>query len=171
MVAVAVLVALAAWFATRGGSDEGREQAAVSPSTGILSESELVDAVEPLEQPVYWAGPGEGSELELEVLGEGVGARVRYVNSGGESGGGPGNVTTIGSYPLPDPSRSLEEFAARPDAIVRKGAGGIEAVSSEERPTSVYFVDPGNVVQVEVYDPSPRRAMDLVLSGDIQPVE
>ena len=64
----------------------------------------------------------------------------------------------------------MREFAARPGAIVRHSKDGTEVVSSREQPTSVYFVGPDKAVQVEVYDPSPRRAMQLALSGRVRPV-
>lgn len=171
VVALAVAVALVAWIATRG--DDGGENSTADEAAPaqIFSADELGGATDDLGQAVYWAGEREGTELELENLGEGGGVRVRYVPEGSEPGEAPGEVLTIGSYPLADPAQALEEFAARPGAIVREADDGAEVVSSKERPTSVYFVDPGNTVQVEVYDPDPGRAMSLALSGDVQPAE
>lgn len=172
VILLAVVVALVAWIATRdGGDDGGTGTAEEAPAAQVLSAEGLGDAVADLDQPVYWAGERQRSELELENLGEGAGVRVRYVPEGSEPGEASGEVLTVSSYPVADPAAALAEFAERPGAIVRKGADGTEVVSSEERPTSVYFVDPGNAVQVEVYDPSPERAMSLALSGDVQPVE
>lgn len=171
VVGLAVLVGLVAWLVTRDDGGEGEERRAAVPSAEILGESELVDAVSQLEHPVYWTGPREGTELELEVMAEGGGARVRYVSAGSEPGEAPGESPAIGSYPLADPAQSLEEFAERPEAIVRQAEDGTEVVSSEERPMSVYFVDPGNTVQVEVYDPDPAEAMRQALSGEVRPVE
>lgn len=172
VILLAVAVALVAWIASRDGGDNGDSSTTeeVLPAQ-ILSTDGLSDAAADLDQPVYWAGQVDGSELELESLGEGSGVRVRYVPEGSEPGEAPGEVLTVSSYPVADPAQALAEFAERPGAIVREGDDGTEVVSSEERPTSVYFVDPGNTVQVEVYDPSPKRAMDLALSGDVQPVE
>jgi hypothetical protein len=160
-------VALVAWLATRdGGSDSSTGLAEDGPR--IVAAAELSDTATTLSQPVYWAGEIPGSELELTELPEG-GARVRYLPEGTAAGDDSTEVLTVGSYPVADPGNALEGFAGRPDAIVRHSRDGGEVISSEERPTSVYFVDPENSVQVEVYDPSPERAMRLALSGRVQP--
>ncbi|MGA8745184.1 MAG: hypothetical protein WB507_04905 [Solirubrobacterales bacterium] len=97
------------------------------------------------------------------------GTRVRYVPKGTRAVEGSIEVLTVSSYPLSDPTTSLQGFAKRPGAVVRHANDGSEVVSSKERPTSVYFASPDNSVQVEVYDPSPQRAMSLALSGRVQP--
>jgi hypothetical protein len=164
--ALTVLVGLVAWLSTRG--DGGA--AATEASSRIVSRAELNEAAAALGQPIYWAGAIPGTELELEELGEGGGARVRYLPQGKKAGGGSASDLAIGSYPLSDPVAALQSFANRPGSIVRHGSGGGEVISSEERPTSVYFVGSDEAVQVEVYDPSARRAMRLALSGRVQPV-
>ncbi|HEY2334881.1 MAG TPA: hypothetical protein VGH58_07745 [Solirubrobacterales bacterium] len=170
VVGLAVVVALIAWLATRGGGGASEESSAAAKSDSkMVSEAELGETAAALGQPVYWAGAQAGNELELTELSEGGGTQVRYVPEGTEVGGGSAALLTIGSYPLPNPEKALEGFAKRPGSIVRHGKGGAEVVSSEESPTSAYFVSPDNSVQVEVYDPSPQRAMSLALSGRVQP--
>jgi hypothetical protein len=168
VVALAVVVALIAWLSTRGDSAGGEEAASPPPSSSrIVSAAELGEVAVKLGQPVYWAGPQSGDELELTELGEG-GTQVSYVPKGTEAGEGSA-LLTIGSYPLPDPKAALERFAGQSGAIVRRAKNGREVVSSEKNPTSAYFVSPDNSVQVEVYNPSPRRAMSLALSRRVQP--
>ena len=170
LLTLAAVVAIVAWLATRGddqGSDGGGAQAV--PSVGIVSPAGLTAAGAKLGQPVYWAGSLPGTELELEELSEG-GVRVIYLPAGEKAGADPSTALTVGSYPLADPEAALREFAARPGAIVRHSKDGTEVVSSREQPTSVYFVGSDKAVQVEVYDPSPRRAMRLALSGRVRPV-
>ena len=48
--------------------------------------------------------------------------------------------------------------------------GGGVAFYSEATPTSVYLAYPGSDYQVEVYDPLPERARELVSSGQVEPV-
>lgn len=170
LLSLAAVVALVAWLATRGdGQGEGGGSTPAVPTVGIVSPAGLAAAGAKLGQPVYWAGSLPGTELALEKLPEG-GARVAYLPAGEEAGGASATALTIGSYPLADPETALREFAARPGAIVRHAKDGTEVVSSREQPTSVYFVGPDKAVQVEVYDPSPRRAMRLALSGRVRPV-
>lgn len=169
VIGLAVVVALIAWLSTRGGDSGNEESAAPEHSSGrIVSSAELGETAATLGQPVYWAGAQAGNQLELTELSEG-GTQVRYVPEGTEVGEGSAALLTIGSYPLPNPKKALEGFAKRPGSIVRHAKDGTEVVSSEESPTSVYFVSPDNSVQVEVYDPSPQRAMSLALSGRVQP--
>ena len=48
--------------------------------------------------------------------------------------------------------------------------GGGLAVYSVEAPNNVYVAFPGSDVQVEVFDPRPKRALRLVTSGRVAPV-
>lgn len=167
---LAAVVALVAWLATRGDDQaSGDGKAPLARATRVVSPEDLAVAASRLAQPIYWAGSRAGSELELEELPEG-GARVSYPPAGEASGTDSSAVLTIGSYPLAAPEAALRAFAARPGAIVRHAKDGGEVVTSRERPTSVYFVSADRSVQVEVYDPSPRRAMRLALSGLVRPV-
>ncbi|MDX6609282.1 MAG: hypothetical protein QOF85_1207 [Solirubrobacterales bacterium] len=167
---MAAVVALVAWLATQGDSEnDAGSEASTESGSRIVSRAELAEAAVTRGQPVYWAGAVPGTELELEELGE-DGVRVRYVPEGGEAGDGSAAALAIGSYPLADPEAALQAFANRAGSIVRQAKDGSEVVSSEELPTSVYFVSSDKTVQVEVYDPSPQRAMRLALSGRARPV-
>jgi len=171
VIALAVVVALIAWLATRGGDDDSSEPAtAEAAAPRIVTVDEMREAAANLGQPIYWAGPVKGKELELKELGEGGGVQVLYQPEGTAAGEGAAKVLTVGSYPLPDPAEALEGFAKRPGAIVTQASDGSEVVSSKESPTSVYFTSPDNSVQVEVYDPSSQRAMSLATSGKVEPV-
>ena len=48
--------------------------------------------------------------------------------------------------------------------------GGGLAVYSTSSPTNVYVAYPGSDVQIEVFDPSAKRALRLVTSGRVAPV-
>lgn len=171
VIAVAVVVALVAWLATRDSGDDSPESAAAEVAAPrIVSVAELREAAAELGQPIYWAGSVAGKELELVELGEGGGVQVLYRPEGTEAGEGSVKVLTIGSYPLPDPAKALEGFAKRQGAVSQEAGDGREVVTSEESPTSAYFTSPDNDLQVEVYDPSPERAMAIALSEQVQPV-
>lgn len=164
IVAVAAVLALVAWIATRDDGSEARVESAAR----VVSEAELAEAAGLLGQPIYWAGPVEGTQLELEEL-EGGGAQVRYVPEGTDEVD-PAEVLTIGSYPLADPVAALKRFAREPGTSVRRAKDGTGVYFSEGS-GSVYFADPGGGVQVEVYDPSFEEALSLALSGAVEPVE
>jgi hypothetical protein len=170
VIALALIVGVIAWLATRG--DDGDSTAAPA-SSGF--EAKIVDSAE-LEQlaasaghAVYWAGEEPGKEIEASETAEGN-FQVRYLDEGTEAGGGGAGVLTIGSYPLPDPIGAMEGFAARKGSLTRRSADGREVVTNAEKPTSVYFASSDGSVQVEVYDPSYKRAMSLALSAHVRPV-
>jgi hypothetical protein len=169
IIALAVIVGVIAWLTTRdnGGSSEP-SPAAETIAPRIVTVDELREVAAKLGQPIYWAGPVKSKELELQELGEG-GVQVLYLPQGTEAGEESVKSLTVGSYPLPDPEKALEGFAKRKGSTVRHASDGREVVSSAESPTSVYFASPDNSVQVEVYDPSPKRALSLALSGQVNP--
>lgn len=169
IVALAVIVGVIAWLATRGGDSEEPQPTPTGFEAKVVSEAELEDIAASSGHPVYWAGPIEGKELEATESADG-GVQVSYLDAGAEAGGGPGGLLTIGSYPLPDPAGALKGFAEREGSTVRHAADGREVVTSTGAPGSVYFASPDGSVQVEVYDPSPARAMSLALSGEVQPI-
>lgn len=169
LLALVLLAALVVWLATRdSGGDSSKPPPAAATAPRIVTAAQLREAAASFGNPVCWAGAIPGKELELTELPEG-GARVRYLPAGTKAGGGSVAVLTVSSYPLADPAKSLEGFAKRPGAIVRHAGDGRQVVSSAEKPSSVYLASPDNEVQVEVYDPSPQRAMSLALSGRVRP--
>lgn len=169
VIGLAIVIALVA-LVVSGGEDEGPAAAPEAEST-IVSEEELAERAAALGQPIYWAGPVPGTVLELEQLGGEEGVRVRYLPEGSDVGEAPPEALTVGSYPLAEANAALERFAAEPGSVTRQGPNGREVVYSEEKPTSAYFVDPEGSVQVEVYDPSPQKALSLALAGKVAPAE
>ena len=170
IVALAVLVGLVAWLATRGDDGESTPApASAGLEAKIVSGEELEELAASAGHAVYWAGEMPGKEMEASETAEGD-FQVRYLDEGTEAGGGGAGVLTIGSYPLPDPVAAVEGFAARKGSLTRSSADGREVVTSVEKPTSVYFASSDGSVQVEVYDPSYKRAMSLALSAKVRPV-
>lgn len=167
VVAVALVVALIAWRAT----DEGDEEASAVPETTsrIVSAGELSGVVATVGHPVYWAGPIAGTVLAVSEGAEGI-VQVRYLEDESQLEEEGGEFLTVGSYPLPDPEAASANLAKSPGAIVRHSPAGVELVATAENPNSVYFASPDDTIQVEVYDPSPKRAMALALLGRVRPV-
>lgn len=167
-IALALAVGAIVWMATHEG-DDGSAAAPVEPGGRIVGEEELAGLATTAGHPVYWAGPVDGTELEA-IERPGGGILVRYLEDGVEAGEAAAESLAVGSYPIPNPEKALDTLAARPGAIVRRSPEQGEVVTNAASPNSVYFVDPRNRVQVEVYDPSPKGAMSLTLSGQVHPV-
>jgi hypothetical protein len=170
IVTLAIVVGVIAWVATSGddgGSAEEPVTAGVEPA--IVSLGELEELADASGHSVYWAGTLPGKEIEASED-EAGNFQIRYLDEGTEAGGGNAAVLTIGSYPLADPVAAVEGFADRKTSVARTSPDGREVAFSLEKPTSVYFAGAEGDVQVEVYDPDPKRAMSLALSERVQPV-
>ncbi len=169
IIALALIVGVIAWLATRGGDDESTSASSNGTEAKIVDLGELEEFAAASGHSVYWAGPRPGKEIEASEGANGD-VQIRYLDEGTEAGGGSPGVLTVGSYPLPDPAAAVEGFAGRKGSLVRHSPSGREVVTSAEKPTSVYFAGSEGDVQVEVYDPSYKRAMSLALSEQVQPV-
>jgi hypothetical protein len=163
---LALVVGVVAWLATR--DDSSTPAPAPEPEARIVSTQELRSTAAATGHMVYWAGPMPGTSLEETESTDGS-IQVRYLEEGAEVGEQPAAFLTVGTYPLPDPSGALAGFAKRKGSVVHHSPNGREVFVNKQKPTSVYFASPDNTVQVEVYDPSPKRALSLALSGRVRP--
>jgi hypothetical protein len=115
--------------------------------------------------PVYWAGRQAGATYERTQTSDGR-IYVRYLPPGVRAGD-PDPHTTVGTYPFQDATGAVTAIAKRTGARIFKVAGGAVAVVDPGHPTSVYLAFPGSNFEIEVFDPSPARARQLVTSGRI----
>jgi hypothetical protein len=166
-VVAALLLATAVFLAFVGdGGDASVEQGAQS-----VDVSELRDNESALGHPLYWAGPQPGKDLELEVEGAGN-AYLRYVPQG-EAGGAldPAGYLTVGTYPVPDADAALRRSARAAGVPLRQVDGGGLVLVDPAAEGSAYLAYPDSDLQIEVYDPVPGRAAQLIESGTIRPVD
>ena len=119
--------------------------------------------------PVFWAGRKRGYTYELSRTADGN-IYVRYLPPGVPVGAAGSDFLSVGTYPQKDAFKAIQAAKKQEGEIVKPLPGGGFAVASPNRPQSVYFAYPDSQVLVEVYDPSPARAMRLVTSGDVAPV-
>jgi hypothetical protein len=73
------------------------------------------------------------------------------------------------TYELTETSDGSVDVRYLPGDAEELANGGLALVDAD-RPSSVYLAYEGQPYQVEVYDPSPDRALELVTSGAVQPV-
>lgn len=171
LVAIPV-IAIGVW--SIGGCGGGNDS--TSSSSGSTISAEIVDAEalkeqsEDEEMPIYWAGEQAGAELELSVPEEGR-TYVRYLTNGAQAGDPQPNFLTVGTYAFAEPIPALEELADKPGGVQRHVPGGGIAYFNRNGPNSVYVAYPGQEVQIEVFDPDPKRAKELVTTGAIVPIK
>lgn len=107
-----------------------------------------------------------GTKLELTTTGSGK-VYVRYLSPSASDGDPRPAFLTVGTYPFDRAYHTTRAVAKRRGTSSARALGGGLAVWNAARPTSVYVAFPGSDRLVEVFDPDPRRARDLALSGEV----
>ena len=175
---IALIAAVVVWIADGSGGGGSDEEAAAAPpgAPRIVSPTELGEAAAASKAPIYWAGERPGTELELSEIGaQTAGAEasrtyVRYLTGGAQAGDPKPAYLAIGTYTEPHAYDDLVSSAKGSGAKLRKAPGGLRAWQDPNSPTSVYLSKPGAKYQVEVYDPDPKEAFKVALSGAVRPV-
>lgn len=159
------LIAVVAWLVF-GGDDESTESGAGEAE--IVTIDSLHETADSSATPIYWAGAQEGSELELSEPEEGR-VYVRYLTDGTEAGESRSDLLTVGTYSFPDADQALKDLGGKGDGVLAAAPGGGVVYFDRTKPQNIYLAYPGDDVQIEVYDPDPKRALELVTSGQVVP--
>jgi hypothetical protein len=173
VVAVAIAVAFVAWLLVRGG--DSNTAGTGSTSTGQASgpaattTDKLRALSDELGHPIYWAGPVPDSTYELTRTSD---ARIfiRYLPRGVPVGIRKASYTIVGTYPVTNAYKVLQGLGKKPDESSFSAPADGFAVYSTSQPNNVYLAYPGSDLQIEVYDPSPQRARELITSGQVTAV-
>ena len=173
VLAVALAVALLVWLLfIKGDGDDGSQTAAAPETSGrsvaLVPESDLLEALEGVGYPVYWAGARLGVEYEVLRLPEGR-TYIRYLPEG-EKVESERPFLTVGSYEQPGALKSIRNLGSKPGAILVSIPGGGSAYAEGTDATSAYMAFPGVDTQIEVFDPQGGKALRLIRSGAIVPV-
>jgi hypothetical protein len=164
VLALALAAGFIAWLALR---DNGHTQAttATTPAAFAITPQNLRRLAISIRQPIFWLGPKAGYTYEL-TRGEDGRIYVRYLPAG-VAVGSPKPYLTVATYPFPGADAALAKQAAAKGAVTAKLAGKGIAVLDSGHPKSVHVAYPNVNYQVEVYDPTPARAMQLVSAGEL----
>ena len=177
VIAIAAVVAFLVWFfAIRDTGDDdngggGSQTAQNTLGPVAATEADLTDLAKKNDQPVYWAGDQPGtSDIELTQTADGN-VYVRYLTDNADIGTPKPSYLTVGTYPFGDALHAIKVIAKEPGAQTYDVPNNGLAVQNTSSPTSVYVAYPDDKsYEIEVYDPDPAKALELVQSGDIQPV-
>ena len=181
VVALALAIAFVVWLVVRG-NDSSTSRPAASPAApaqpkavaqpvrtfGPLAATVAKLRVIARARPVYWAGRKPTATYELTKTSNGR-VYIRYLPSGIRVGSRK-NVRFVGTYAVPDAYKALRKAAKAAGDVTFKAPRGGLAIYSKTGPTNVYLAFPGSNYQIEVYDPNPSRARQLVKSGAIRPI-
>lgn len=166
----ALAVVLLAGCGGSGGSDSSSSSSTRPGAAEIVSADSLHETASEAAAPIYWAGEQDETELELSQP-EKDRTYVRYLTGGAGAGDKRANFLTIGTYAQPNAVASLRRQAKRSGGTIAKAPGNATVYYDRDNPQSVYLAYPGAPVEVEVFDPNFKRALQLVESGQIVAVE
>jgi hypothetical protein len=168
-VAAAVIAVLLAAWVLIDDNESGDTAAGISTEAAIVSVDSLRKAASTQGTPIYWAGNTEGSELELSQPSTDR-TYVRYLPSGVQAGDSR-PFLTVSSYRFPNPTAALRSRGSEPAGVLATAPGNGTVYFNREDPKSVYLAYPGVDVEVEVFAPEFKEALQLATSGRIVPVE
>jgi hypothetical protein len=139
----------------------------VKPAVPVQA-SELSGLARSFHQPVYWAGKQGSTQFDLTRNGTDR-LYIRYLPPNGAPTPATG-VLTVGTYRLPNAYNALLRAAKAPGAKTYKLPKHGRALVDAGNPTDVHLAYRSQPFQVEVFDPTPGRALKLVRSGQVRPV-
>ncbi len=168
-IAISAVLVLAALVLAFQGGDGEEEPEATEAAPHLVDIDEIGELEDALGHPIYWAGERPPDRLELtREAGDNV--FLRYLPPGVEAGDPRQDYLTVGTYPFVDPVEGLRRTAAESDSSLQTAADGAVLLVNPSSQGSVYLAYPDSDLQIEVYDPSPGRALKLIRSGAIGPV-
>jgi hypothetical protein len=175
VVVAAVAAALVYFLLIKEDEDSGGTRASgadISAGEGAVevTEGDLAGLAGKVDFPVFWAGDQGQERLELTRTTDDR-VFIRYLDDGAKLGTSDPDYLTVGTYPLKDAYKALEEQSAEEGAVVEDTPDGGLVVTNESAPTSVYIAFEDEDYQIEVFDPDPDLALDLATSGQIEPVD
>jgi hypothetical protein len=167
---VASVLALALLTGCGGsGSDSSSSQSTDTNAAEIVSADSLRETASEAT-PIYWAGEQDGTELELSRPSKDR-TYVRYLTGNAEAGDKRADFLTVGTYAQPSAVASLRRQSKRSGGTLGHAPGNATVYYDRSNPQSVYLAYPGAPVEVEIFDPSFKRALRMVESGQVVAVE
>ncbi len=147
-----------------GGSDD-----APGARSRVVAVEDLTALEATLGHPIYWVGERPPDELELTRQTDGS-VYLRYLPEGVEAGDSRQLRLTVGTYPVAGAVAALRRTAAGDRLPLRRLQSGAVLLADPASPRSAYLAFPESALQIEVYDPEPGRALELVQAGAVRPV-
>jgi hypothetical protein len=169
LAAIAVVVALAAAGCGKKKATTTVGAIGQTPTARAATPEELRNLSEKVGHRIYWLGEQSGHTYELTQLQNGR-IFVRYLPHGVPIGSQKAIFTIVGTYPVPNAFNVQKKLAKKSGELSFAAPHDGLAVFSTTRPTNIYLAYPGSNLQIEVFDPSPQRARNLIITGRVVPV-
>ena len=163
----ALLLGWNAWQSHRAASTTTASASTGDATAHLVSQADLTALVGTLGHSIYWAGDQGLSSFELS--GTKPNTYIRYLPNG-VAAGTADQYLTVATYEQQNAYQGLESASKVQGAKAVKLKGGALLVQPGDKPKSAYFAFPQANLLMEVFDPQPGRAYELIRSGVIQPV-
>ena len=136
-----------------------------------LSAGELRAAVADTGQTIYWVGPEENAMYTLENFGD-TSIFIRYLPEGKGADDTREIYLVIATYFVNNAYEAIRAAGEEQDSVGLISPDGAAIYYSKKSPTNVYMAFPNQSIQIEIFDPTPGRAIELATTdGAIQPVK
>jgi hypothetical protein len=131
-----------------------------------LSEGELKDVVGKLGETVYWAGPMRGAKYTINA--QNVGAiYVRYLPNGKGISDTTPKFRVIATYKEDNGYDATLAAGNQPNGVsFAKPDGAGVVYYNKNTPTNVYLAYKSRPYQIEIFDPSAEKSVELANSDD-----
>jgi hypothetical protein len=181
ILALALAIAFVVWLVARGKDDSSSTpKTSPTPPPGKTTPKtrETIKAASPQSlralaraagHPIYWAGSRAGVKYELTQVTDGR-IYIRYLPKGVPIGDRRAAYLIVATYPVQNAYKAVRTAAKESGAVTFRTKRGGLAVYNQSAATNVYLAFPGSKYQIEVFDPNPSRARQLVRSGTIRPI-
>jgi hypothetical protein len=180
VVALALAIAFVVWLVVRGNDNSSSSAKTTTPTKSKTApkQHETIRAASPQSlralagaagHPIYWAGPKPNVKYELTQVTDGR-IYIRYLPKGVPIGDRRAAYLIVATYPVTNAYKAVRTAAKESGAVTFRTKRGGLAVYNRSAATNVYYAFPGSKYQVEVFDPNPSRARQLVRSGTIRPI-
>jgi hypothetical protein len=169
VVIVAAGLALWTWWGGRSATPSAAPTPTASrPGPVLMTHGQLVVAAQATGHSVYWAGARGLSQYEATFGGGSF--YIRYLPAGAAAGTSTPYLT-VGTYERAAPYAQLISASQQSGAVGRQLRGGAFVLQPAGKPTSAYFAFRNANLLMEVFDPTPGKALALVVSGAVQPLK
>jgi hypothetical protein len=139
-------------------------------SSDSMTEDELRAMLNDVGVTAFWAAPESGATYTATV-GSTLDVLIRYIPEGASVEEVADQTLMIATYPVPGAYAALEVAAQEANAISSVTEDGALVYYRSDLPSNVYLAYPDQPFQIEVFDPSGGRALELATEpGRIQPV-
>jgi hypothetical protein len=165
VLAVAAAVAFVVWLVIRGNGNSNTP--APRKTVAAISAQGLTTLAASLGAPIYWAGPTAHVKYELTQTPDGR-YFVRYLPESVAVGSST-QYLFVATFPMTNAFAATTQVANRSSSVKLPVSKGV-AFYSRSTPKNIYLAFPGSNYQIEVFDPDPQHARQLVAQGQIEPV-